>query len=431
MGERELVRVVRPVAGDLRLSRVAQLYVEELRGRVSVRHVQVVRGVLDAWIGAVGDLASSEVDEALGIAYRADAVRRGLAVRTANNHVQTLERALRWARRAGHIERNGLAEVEKLPERERDKKKKRRALTDEELVRFVETAREDDRKAMEAGRRKVPQTALWLVLLGTGGRRKETLGVRWRHFNFEPDGLPEELEGAATVRFVDTKNGKERVVPVAPDVAAEVRALREVHRELLGREPRAGDHVFLSPQGRPFVGESQGNTLRLFYRVLERAGIERKVDGRSIDLHACRMTSNARYQRANVETGTRQKFLGHSDPKLTENMYGDVGEAESFAALQQLVERELRRLGATDDEIEEALRAISSGSDSSAVARLMDWLMVTGGEHPGSSDDQISNLRVTGSSPVGRATLAPRRTAKRRPRPTSRRSSSGKDLRLR
>ncbi|MCP4661007.1 MAG: tyrosine-type recombinase/integrase [bacterium] len=395
--------VVRPEPGDLPLSRIAALYLQDLRGRSSRHHVRTVRGMLDQVIGHVGDIGSSVVDQPLMRAYRAVRINAGLSLRTVNLEAQVTERALRWAVDAGHIEENKLAGLPALKVRPQDTRKKRRAMTDEEYEEFVAAARADDEKAKRAGRRKIPQTPLYLTLLGSGGRRKEVLQTRWRHWDFEPEGLEgDELEGAALVTFVDTKNGNERALPIAPDVAAEVKGLREMHTRALGKAPKPADFVFLSPTGVPFAPASRGNTLRVFYRILEKAGIPRDVDGRTVDMHACRMTFCSRLQRAGVELGTRQELLGHSDPALTEKMYSDVGERESFAALRQLLIRELSTHGIDAEEAEEALRAIGLGS-ALASASPKTRLMVNGGSPWTGIDDQLPKLNVEGSSPFARS----------------------------
>jgi site-specific recombinase XerD len=62
--------------------------------------------------------------------------------------------------------------------------------------------------------------------------------------------------------------------------------------------------------------------MRIFDRTLVRAGIERvNVDGRKLDIHALRHTFGSRLARRGVGLVQVQRLLGHSDPKLTAQVY--------------------------------------------------------------------------------------------------------------
>ena len=77
------------------------------------------------------------------------------------------------------------------------------------------------------------------------------------------------------------------------------------------------------------------NALRIFDRILEAAEIQ-KVNrrGHKVDIHALRHTFATRLARSGVGLLHAQKLLGHSDPKLTAEIYSHL----DFDDLRQAVE---------------------------------------------------------------------------------------------
>ena len=110
-------------------------------------------------------------------------------------------------------------------------------------------------------------------------------------------------------------------MPLRDELLAEMKQLRVLHEEVHRRLPNVADRVFISPEGRPWAKPTT-NAMRVLDRLLERAGIP-KVDavGDKLDIHALRHTCNTRLARRGVGVDQRQKLLGHSDPKLTAQVY--------------------------------------------------------------------------------------------------------------
>ena len=103
-----------------------------------------------------------------------------------------------------------------------------------------------------------------------------------------------------------------------------LRDLRAHHQRVHGRLATVADPVFLSPDGKPWARHTT-NTMRIFGRVLERAGIA-KVNqrGEKLDLHALRHTAASRLLRRGAGLAKTQRVLGHSDPKLAAVTYGHL-----------------------------------------------------------------------------------------------------------
>jgi integrase len=234
---------------------------------------------------------------------RARLLEGGIAPRTANIHVGRLRAALNWGCDAGLIAENPLARLKRLPDGEAHQVCRRRAMSDDEIARFLAAAEADDREnerrlavSVERGRvrarssdgMRVPQAPLWRFLIETGCRYGEARALTWADIDLE--------RRVATLRPETTKAGKARSLPIPRAMAAELERARR----------RATGPVFLSPEARP-LSRATNNIMRVFDRLLEAAGIARKDEhGRKLDVHALRHTAASRFAR-NGATARRSR----------------------------------------------------------------------------------------------------------------------------
>ncbi len=303
------------IAGqELLLSEIADDYLEDLRTRVSVAHYGNMEGRLQAVITELGPKRVRDLRVMDLVRIRNRATADGASNRTANLLVDRLRAMLRWAAESGIIAANPVANMKRLPETRDHQKYRRRAMSDEEIDRFLDASRFDDEQcSLIWDYERVPQTPLWTFLLETGARWNETRLLAWGDISFE--------DRTVIFRGEHTKSKKTRAVPLRDELVEELRALRVLHEEVHRRLPNVADRVFLSPEGRPWAKPTT-NAMRIFNRLLEKAGID-KVDavGDKLDIHAIRHTCNSRLARRGVGVDQRQKLLGHSDPKLTAQVY--------------------------------------------------------------------------------------------------------------
>ena len=137
--------------------------------------------------------------------------------------------------------------------------------------------------------------------------------TRWTDFD--------DKERTLTLRPETTKSKKIRVIPLVETVVDDLLRLRDIHTVLHGREPKASDHLFLGPRGKPVIN-SYRRALYRFRELCKEAGIP-EVDelGRVIDIHSLRHSFASALGRAGVGLTQAQALLGHSDPKLTASLY--------------------------------------------------------------------------------------------------------------
>ena len=149
-------------------------------------------------------------------------------------------------------------------------------------------------------------------LLKTGVRNAEAIGLRIKHVDFEArqisirEVLARTLKSTGAKNRVrkSTKNEKERILPLTPDLLSVLLPLVEK------RGP--DDLVFLSPQKKSMDDENFRK--RVFYPVLDRLGIRRRV------VYACRHTFGSRCIDSGI-TPVMTAFLMGNNPETALKRY--------------------------------------------------------------------------------------------------------------
>ncbi len=172
---------------------------------------------------------------------------------------------------------------------------------------------------------------IFLVLVATGLRRGEVLGLRWREvYLADPDGPHLRVRETWVRGAEDTpkSDAGERTIALGPKLAEELWQ----HRR---RTAYAGDaeRVFCHPQkGSPLDYKRYATTLRL---ALARAGVDKHMR----PFHDGRHTSITNSAAAGVSPAALMARAGHSDFKTTQGYIDLAGEA--FRDEAELLEERL------------------------------------------------------------------------------------------
>lgn len=311
------------------LDLIQREYLDDLKYRASAAHYRNAKSSITKVLAALKVENLSDLQPILLIRYRNQLREGGLANRTANMVVDRLRTMFNWALGCGLIESNPLRNIRKLPCTAQHQRYRRRSLTDEEIDRFLAAAAADDRetarifweqeshegerwKRRRVGER-VPQAPMSLGFLETGARWSEMTNTRWTDLNVESRTL--------VLRAETTKSKKRRVIPLREQTVTAFRELRTLHEQIFEDKLEDSDPIFLSPEGVPWCTATR-NVMRIFDRVLVRAKIARvDAEGRKLDIHALRHTFGSRLARRGVGLVQVQRLMGHSDPKLTAQVY--------------------------------------------------------------------------------------------------------------
>jgi integrase len=161
--------------------------------------------------------------------------------------------------------------------------------------------------------------AFYVLALHTGMRRGELLGLQWNDIDLDAatvkvrrsldvDGTLKEPKNAASRRTL-------KLSPQAVDALKAHRVRQSEERLKAGAKWRDNDLVFPNTVGKP---ENAGNLWRRsFQPLLVRAGLADE----GFTLHSLRHTFATTLAAKNVNPGTAQKLLGHSDVRMTLAIY--------------------------------------------------------------------------------------------------------------
>jgi integrase len=250
----------------------------------------------------------------------------GLSVSTVRRIRSVLAQALTQAQRWEMVGRNAasLSRPPRAPRREG------RSLSPQQVAKLV-GAMTEDRLA-----------GLFLTMLGTGLRRGEALGLKWTDIDLdravltvrnqlrrEPGQIDPEngkRSGAALVLVEPKTASSKRVVPLSIWVVETLKAhqARQAEERLaLGEAWRDGGFVFTSPIGTPL---DPRNASRAFSELAAKAGLG------AWHIHELRHSTASTSLAQGVPVEVVSKFLGHSSIRMTVDIYGHIGDAQTRTA---------------------------------------------------------------------------------------------------
>jgi integrase len=331
--------------------------------------------------GTLADLRREALER-----WLAARAKEGMSARSRNAYRNALVSFCNWCVDTDRLTVNLFLRVAKANEKA-DRRRQRRALTEEELVKLLAVARE--RPLLEAltvrkGPRKCeryanvrPEVKERLEILGreraliykalvlTGLRRNELASLTVAHLRLD------EPVPLASLDAADEKNREGNSLPLRDDLAADLRdwlasKLERMQQEAL--QQGAPIPARLPPDTPVF--EVPAALVKILDRDLVLAGIAKRVKvgnkwridkrddrGRTIDVHALRTTFGTLLSKGGVAPRTAQAAMRHSDIKLTMGVYTDPKLLDVRGALDALPalsldgsEREAAQATGTDGE---------------------------------------------------------------------------------
>lgn len=238
--------------------------------------------------------------------------------------VQSLRQAERWSLVSRNVA--GLVDPPKIGRsagQEGQEPAEQRHLSTEEARRLLGAA---------AGTRLAAPVTL---MLATGLRRGELLGLRWGDVDLEAGVLRVRralgVVGGRAV-LVDAKTPKSRrTLNLAGPVVEVLRAHRsaQVAEQLAAVEWEDGGWVFPSTKGTPWHPR---NYSRSFARLVKAADL----DGTGVHPHTTRHTATSTMLAAGVPAEVVMSVLGHSTPRMTLGVYAHVDQPARQAAAETM-----------------------------------------------------------------------------------------------
>lgn len=298
-----------------------------------------------------------------------------ISARTRNAYRNALVLFANWCAETGRLVNNPFARMPKFNEKT-DRRRQRRALTEDELRRLLHVAaarplaefgREAIRRsgenrsnwtyapltldALDAAterararladnpafiekleRRGRERVLIYKTLVLTGLRKGELASLTAGQLDLDAD-VP-----YLTLNAADEKNRQGNSIPLRSDLAAELRdwladRLRQERTESL-RTGRAVPNDL--PASMPLFDVPTA-LVRILDHDLRTAGIPKRDErGRSVDVHALRHTFGTLLSRAGVSPRTAQAAMRHSSIDLTMNVYTDPKLLDVHGAVESL-----------------------------------------------------------------------------------------------
>ena len=267
-------------------------------------YTTIIESHLIPRIGAV-TVATLDVDTVEQ--YAAACMADGLSAGSVNRHLNLLSLIVRAARRRRLLRDNPV----ELVDRPREPRKRWRILTPAEVAAVRRAFHQLEQTAEPAARAWVAQAAaVFTTVYGTGIRRGELLGLRWRHVRLaDPEGPTLRVEETYVRNRVETPKSERsaRTIPLGPVVAD---ALFEQRARTAYSGD--GDRVFCHPlTGGPLDHKAYADTFRV---ALAAAGITGEIR----PFHDGRHTRSRTRRRLVSAPAALQARAGHADLSTTQ-----------------------------------------------------------------------------------------------------------------
>jgi integrase len=232
----------------------------------------------------------------------------------------TLRAALNHARREELISRN-VAEMVKLPAA-RKTSKRGQAWTVEEARKFLESAHADND----------PLYAVWVLILVLGLRKGEVLGLTWLTVGLDAAEVSLEWQlqrvGRELIHKRRTKtDGSTDVLPLPAICLAALRLQKDRQDGMRARDWPKTDLVFTTRTGHAIEPRSIN---RRFDARCAKAGVRR------IRVHDTRRTCGSLLAALDVHPRVAMQVLRHAQIAITMEIYTEVPDAVTRAALKRL-----------------------------------------------------------------------------------------------
>ncbi|EYB66511.1 hypothetical protein DEIPH_ctg103orf0040 [Deinococcus phoenicis] len=244
--------------------------------------------------------------------------KRPLASATRGKVLSHLRAAFEMAVEEGLMPTNPARNVRIKATSQEEQTRRRKAMDDDELRRFMEAAA------------KVPQHALLYTLFSLGLRRGEALGLQWRDIDLEAGTVRVErqlkLLGNVPVEGVLKTQSSRRVLYIADDLRAVLlnhRAQEKAKALDLGMAWHEQNYVFTSEVATPLHPR---NVNRIITGVCREANVPR------FSSHSGRHTNITQRLKAGQQLEVVAAIAGHKDINTTLSHYREVLEQEKRAA---------------------------------------------------------------------------------------------------
>jgi len=256
----------------------------------------------------IADITASSVQRFIG-----ELKHTGSSHRTCNYYLKTLKLFCSWLVADNRTAENPLAYLKGL-NTQADIRRKRRALTVDELNQLIETTTKQAEYHGLTGRERA---MLYTLAVNTGLRASELASLTWQSFNLN------DSTASVTVLAAYSKHRRDDTIPLRPDIAGLFAQWKTERNEPVN--------------AKIFPNLDRVKTAAMLRNDFEIAGID-YIDqtGRVADFHALRHTFISNLSQGGVSPKVAQSLARHSTINLTMDTYTHIGLYDERAALEKL-----------------------------------------------------------------------------------------------
>ncbi len=317
--------------GQTPLTEHVEAYCQYLQGKGDkARHVAETRRDVKTIFKDCGFAGIRDAEALKVMAHVAVLQKRGMGLCRINHLLTAIKGFGRWLYRNGRLAQDPFLQVSKL-NASRDRRHVRRALTDEELARLIQTTAEGSSVQRMPG----PTRALLYRLAAETGLRKSEL----RSLTVESFDLADLERASVTITAGYAKNGKTHTLPMRPGLAKAVADFLKERKpgRLFAHLDRASEII------RADLERARAAWLEEVEDPAERQKRERSAmlaykdtGGRVADFHSLRHTFITRLARSGASPAEAKALARHSTITLTVDHYTHLRIEDERKALNAL-----------------------------------------------------------------------------------------------
>ena len=338
-------------------------YLDHLQAKgVHPTRLRNARGRLARLLAECGAVKLADLGAAATERWMTLAAAGGMSAPTRNEYRQELVSFGNWCVRTRRLPVNPFAVVARADARA-DCRRKRRSLTEAELVTLLDVARRRpllDAMTVRRGRRKGEAVAklrddvrerlellgreralIYKTLVLTGLRRGELASITVGQLDL--DGAMPSI----TLDVADEKNREGSTLPIRRDLAGDLSSwVKDLDQRNRGDSGAFDGRLRLPMAGVSLADKLPADTVlfdvpvalvKILDRDLAMAGIPKRDDrGRTVDVHALRHSFGTLLSKGGVAPRTAQAAMRHSTIDLTMNVYTDPRLLDVAGALDAL-----------------------------------------------------------------------------------------------
>lgn len=196
-------------------------------------------------------------------------------------------------------------------------KAKKHAMTEDQAQRLIEMTR------------GTPLGPLWALMITSGLRRGEALGLRWSDFDGKSIVVTSQLklENGRVIRGELKTERSKRSLRLPKFLVADLKNHRERQREFFEQIGKpAPELIFPSSSGNPIRPD---NLRKRFLTALSMSGIGPHDDGRQWTVHELRHTAASQLLNDRMPIQIVSKALGHSSVRVTIDVYAHLSDKDT------------------------------------------------------------------------------------------------------